>query len=215
MKIGVTNLKGGVGKTTVSVNLAVCFAHLGYKTVLVDTDLNQNSFSWYSARDAAPEIMAVGATDPKGVVKVVQTLAIQYDIVLMDGTPSLSEMNTRVMLASDLLLVPTRPGAHDYRAMVEFIKRIEAVQEVKPDLKVYFLLNEYTEHYSMHRGIRRNLEEFAYPILQSTLKSRTAYGETNLSGKGAYEHTDVRAKDEIFILAKEIETISKELNLLS
>ena len=43
MKIGITNLKGGVGKTTLSINLAVCFAHMGYKVCIVDTDTNQNS----------------------------------------------------------------------------------------------------------------------------------------------------------------------------
>ena len=52
MIIASISYKGGVGKSTVAQNLAVCFAHLNFKVVIVDTDTNQNSLSWYGARDS-------------------------------------------------------------------------------------------------------------------------------------------------------------------
>src|SRR4028119_2268806 len=135
MKIGITNLKGGVGKTTLSINLAVCFAHMGYKVCIVDTDTNQNSLQWYGAREEAlPQVLAVGTTDPKALTKTVDTLNTQYDIIIMDGTPDLSEMNTRVMMSSDLLIIPIRPGANDFRAMGEYIRRLEQVKELRENL---------------------------------------------------------------------------------
>src|SRR5262245_46275342 len=134
MKIGITNLKGGVGKTTVSINLAVCFANMNYKVCIVDTDTNQNSLSWYGHRDEElPPVMVVGAADPRALNKAVNKLHADYDIVIMDGTPNLSEMNTRVIMASDILLIPTRPGAHDYRAMQEFMTRLDQVREMRDE----------------------------------------------------------------------------------
>ena len=51
MVIGITNLKGGVGKTIVSQNIAVCLANQNYSVCLVDTDTNQNSVSWAGLRE--------------------------------------------------------------------------------------------------------------------------------------------------------------------
>ena len=70
MKIGVSNLKGGVGKTTISQNLAVCFAQMGFKTCIVDTDENQNSLAWSGVRPAElPPITVVGITDVMALAK--------------------------------------------------------------------------------------------------------------------------------------------------
>src|SRR5690242_14782028 len=111
MKIGITNLKGGVGKTTISINMAVCLAHAGYKVCIVDTDVNQTSLKWYGARDEhLPEVVVLGATDAKALNKAVEKLHQNYDVIIIDGTPSLSEMTTRIILASDLLIIPIRAG---------------------------------------------------------------------------------------------------------
>jgi chromosome partitioning protein len=212
MKIGITNLKGGVGKTTLSINLAVCFAHMGYKVCIVDTDTNQNSSGWYGSRDSGPEILVVGTTDPKALNKAVEKLHNEYEIVIMDGTPNLSEMNTRVMMASDLLIIPTRPGAHDFRAMNEFITRFNQVKELRENIAAYFLINEYDERINLHRTIRKSLQEGYYdiPVLETVLKSRTAYGEASLMGTGVFEHTDSKAKAEMILLTTEILKLAEE-----
>ena len=124
MKIGITNLKGGVGKSTITQNLAVCFAHQGYKTVIVDTDTNQNSLAWFGARDKdLPNINVVGVAESEALTKSIENLDQDYDIVLIDGTPNLSKMATRIILTSDVLIIPIRPGAQDYRTKQEFINR--------------------------------------------------------------------------------------------
>ncbi len=220
MKIGITNLKGGVGKTTLSINLAVCFAHMDYKVCIVDTDTNQNSLAWYGVRDESlPNVMVVGASDPKALSKAVNTLHQQYDVVIMDGTPNLGEMNTRVITASDLLLIPTRPGAHDFRAMNEFMLRLDQARAMKEghdeQLHAYFIINEYDERTTLHRTVRESLQGFEVPILAATLKSRTAYGESNLTGLGAFEGHDPKAKNEITVLANEIVELAQTFNYIS
>lgn len=206
MKIGITNLKGGVGKTTLSINLAVCFSHMGYKVCIVDTDTNQNSIQWYGAREEnLPQLLVVGTTEPKALTKTVDDLSTHYEIIIMDGTPNLSEMNTRVMMSSDLLIIPTRPGAHDFRAMSEFFSRFNQVKEIKGHLPAYFLINEYDERLTAHKTVKDSLQQnFDIPILVSVLKSRTAYGEGSLMGTGVYEQSDPKAKAEIISLTNEI-----------
>jgi chromosome partitioning protein len=206
MKIGITNLKGGVGKTTLSINLAVCFAHMKYKVCIVDTDTNQNSLQWYGAREEAlPDVLVIGTTDPKALTKVVDNLNGQHDIIIMDGTPNLSEMNTRVMMASDLLIIPIRPGPNDFRAMDEFVRRLDQVREIRTDLGAYFLINEFDERKNGHKTVRDALQKnFEIPILNTVIKSRTVYGDSVLMGNGVYEHSDDKAKAEMVALTNEV-----------
>jgi chromosome partitioning protein len=216
MRIGVSNLKGGVGKTTITQNLAVCFAHMGYKVCIVDTDTNQNSLSWYGARDEElPDITVVGATDSKALTKTVDNLHKDYDIVLIDGTPNLSEMTTRIILSSDMLLIPIRPGAHDYRTMKEFFQRYDQAKEFRDDIPAYFILNEYAENINAHKGIRDMIgKNFDIPMLKTTMRTRVAYAETSIMGTGVYEHVDKKAKAEAVGLTKEVLGIAEKIGLV-
>jgi chromosome partitioning protein len=145
MKIGITNLKGGVGKSTITQNLAVCFAHLGYKVVIVDTDTNQNSLAWYGARDEdLPNVNVVGVSESEALSKSIENLHQDYDIVLIDGTPNLSKMATRIILVSDILIIPIRPSGQDFRTMDEFFKRLDEAKAFRENIPTYMVLNEFS-----------------------------------------------------------------------
>ena len=217
MKIGITNLKGGVGKSTITQNLAVCFAHLGFKTVIVDTDTNQNSLSWFGARDKdLPNVNVVGVSESEALNKSVDNLHQDYDIVLIDGTPNLSKMATRIILASDILLIPIRPSAQDFRTMDEFFKRFEDANEFgDTTIPAYFILNEFSEQKRVHEGISKQIESsFDVPVLKSKINSRVAYTEVSVLGQGVFEYSDPKAKSEMVSLTKEILEKAKELKLM-
>ena len=216
MKIGITNLKGGVGKSTITQNLAVCFAHLDYKVVIVDTDINQNSLSWYGARDEdLPNINVVGVSESEALTKSITNLHQDYDIVLIDGRPSLSKMATRIILASDLLLIPIRPSGQDFRTMDEFFKRYEEAKEFREDIPAYLILNEFSNQKKVHEGVLSQLESsFSVPVLKSKLNSRVAYTETGILGKGVYEYSDDKAKAEIIALTNELLDEAQKLKLM-
>ena len=215
MKIGVTNLKGGVGKTTLAQNLAVCLAHMGYKTCLVDTDTNQNSLAWYGARDSElPDILVVGATDSKALNKTVDKLHKDHDFVVIDGTPSLNEMTTRIILSSDLLLIPILPGGHDFRSMEFFFERYEQAKEFRDDIPAYFVLNQFSGSINVHQDIREILEQFGIGILKTTIKKRIAYVKTSIEGSGVYEYSDNKAKAEMVSLTNETLELAEELGYL-
>ena len=71
MIISITSLKGGVGKSTITQNLAVCFAHMGYNTCIVDADTNQSSLKWAGLRpENLPLIFVSGqaSVDERGAI---------------------------------------------------------------------------------------------------------------------------------------------------
>jgi chromosome partitioning protein len=213
MKIGVSNLKGGVGKTTIAQNLAVCFAHMGYKVCIVDTDTNQNSLAWSGVRDEnLPEVLVIGATDSKALTKTVDKLHKDHEIIVIDGTPSLSEMTTRIILTSDVLLIPILPSGHDFRAMNQFIERYNQAKEFKDNIPAYFLLNQFSENLNVHQDMKNLLVQFDMGILQTTLNKRVAYVKTGIEGKGVYESNDEKAKEEMVRLTKEVLTIAENIN---
>lgn len=220
MKIGITNLKGGVGKTTLAQNLAVCLAHMEYKVCLVDTDTNQNSLSWYGARDEnLPEILVVGATDSKALNKSVDKLHKDHDFIVIDGTPSLSEMTTRIILSSDLLLIPILPSGHDFRSMERFFERYEQAKEFKDQIPAYFVLNQYSENINIYQDMKELLgqfkEEFEVGTLETTIKKRIAYIKTAIEGTGVYEYNDNKAKAEMVSLTKEVLDKAEKLGYFS
>jgi len=216
MKIGITNLKGGVGKSTITQNLAVCFAHLGYKVVIVDTDTNQNSLAWYGARDEdLPNVNVVGVSESEALSKSIENLHQDYDIVLIDGTPNLSKMATRIILVSDILLIPIRPSGQDFRTMDEFFKRLDEAKAFRENIPAYMVLNEFSNQKRVHEGIFSKIESsFEIPVLESKINSRVAYAEVSIIGKGVYEYSDTKAKKEIINLAHEILSEAKKLELM-
>ena len=215
MKIGVTNLKGGVGKTTISQNLAVGLAHIGYKVCIVDTDRNQNSLAWVGERsDDLPNLLAVGLTDSKSLNKMVDQLDKDHDFIIIDGTPSLSEMSTRIILASDLLLIPILPSGHDIRSMQLFFERYEQAKEFRDDIPAYFFLNQFSDKVKLHQSTVDLLKDFGIGMLKTKFRRRIAYAETSITGQGVYEYSDPKAKEEVVSLTKEVLKIAKKLKFL-
>jgi len=206
MKIAVSNLKGGVGKTTVTQNLAVCFASMGYKVCIVDSATSQSSLAWFGVRDSGlKSLTVVGATDVKALNKTIDALYREYDIILIDGTPSLGEMTTRIILAADLLIIPILPSGHDFRSIEKLFVRYElATETAGKQIPVYFLLNRYSENVRVHSGMKELLEEHGVPVLKTTLRERVAYVATGIEGTGVLEYNDPKAIEEVVALTKEI-----------
>ena len=99
MIIAVTNLKGGVGKSTLSQNIAVGLSHLRYKVCLVDTDDNKSSLQWFGVRDKElSKLAVVGVTETEALHQTVKDLDEHYDFIVIDGTPSLLKMTTSIIL---------------------------------------------------------------------------------------------------------------------
>lgn len=209
MIISVTSLKGGVGKSTIAQNIAVCMAHTGYKVCIVDADTNQSSLRWSSYRDETlPGVAVFGIPDGKMLSSNVKHLNDDYEIVIIDGTPSLSKVTSKILLLGDLIIVPILPSGLDIWATEQFIERYEDAKEQKEkDIPAYFILNQYSKKINLNKEVKEVLEDLDIKTLKSSLKSRVAYKQAVIEGMGVYEYKDAKAKEEVVELTNEIISI--------
>lgn len=213
MIIAVSNLKGGVGKTTVTTNIAVCFAQRGKSVCIVDTDLGQqSSMEWASNRadDNALRVPVFGV-QVKQINREVEELQKRFDIVLIDGTPQLTEIADRTILASDIIIVPVAPSIYDFRGFEKFYDRFEQLKGTKEakgeKVEAFVLLNKINESTKLGKQIQEALEEYQIPKLKTRMANRISYADSASVGMGVVEFKDRKAKEEIENLVDEIEEI--------
>lgn len=210
MIISITSLKGGVGKSTITQNLAVCFAHSGYKVCIVDTDANRSSERWAVLRPETFPHVPVFVQSDDSLSQSVKALNRDYEIVLIDGTPSLSKVTSKIIMLADLVLIPILPSGLDIWATEQFIERYESAKEqLEQDIPAYFILNRYKPSTNFGKEFKAVLEETKVPLISNHLKDRTAYIEAVVQGIGVLEHKDEKAKIEISALYNEIISLIK------
>lgn len=114
--IAVVSQKGGAGKTTLALHVAVAAELAGYSTVLLDMDPQGTAEAWSDWRKEAPPVVipAKTATLAKTIEKAESHGA---DVVVID-TPPLAEAEARYAARiADLVLVPCRPNAFDIHSI--------------------------------------------------------------------------------------------------
>ena len=212
MIISVTSLKGGVGKSTITQNLAICFAHSGYKVCIADADANQSALRWSSLRDESlPKVPAFG-TPEKTISSNIKQLSDDYEIVLIDGTPSLDRVTSKIILLADLLIIPILPSGLDLWATEHFLERYSDAQDQKEKpIPAYFLLNQFQSNLNLNKEVREVLQDTGIPVLENVLRPRVAYREAVVKGMGVFEYKDEKAKAEFVELYNEINDILSKI----
>jgi chromosome partitioning protein len=112
----IVSQKGGTGKTTLAIHLAVAAERAGLATVVIDLDPQASAASWKDLRkDNPPDVAAVPPGRLAQALKAAQEAGA--DLAVID-TPARSE-NTALdaVRAADLALIPCRPGYFDTAAM--------------------------------------------------------------------------------------------------
>ncbi len=210
MKIAITNLKGGVGKTTIATNLAAALSQRGKSVCIIDTDLKQRSASeWSGSRPPdKPEISVFGITE-KQLTSEIERLKSRYDVVIIDGTPHVSEITERAIITADILLIPITPSIYDYRAFENFFEKLEEINGNRlayggKKVSTHIVMNRSNDKLRVYKAIIDAVQAYDVPILKTQLGNRTAYVETAVEGLGVVEGRDRKAKDEFNELTDEV-----------
>jgi chromosome partitioning protein len=198
MKIITTShQKGGVGKTSLTVNLALCYAQ-NLKVAVIDTDL-QGSLSGISAMLSTIDIIPFDkyATNIKGLKN------LDYDIIIIDTPPYLTDILTKLFEISDYVLVPSKVSYVDIMAVRATIEMINEVKHKHPELKAGLVLNMVKSNTSINDEIRELIKNLDIPLLESSVGDRVSFTRS-LIIDGIFNTDDDKAKDEIVQLAREV-----------
>lgn len=186
MIIGVLNQKGGVGKTTLSVNIAAALAHSGARVLLIDADPQGSALDWSAAREGEPLFSVVGL--PRASVhKEIGTVGQGYDHIIIDGPPRVTDLARSAIMASDLVLIPVQPSPYDIWAADEVVKLVQEATVYKDGLKSAFVVNRKISNTAIGRDVGEALAAYPVPVLASTVTQRVIYAEAAAQGKAVFE----------------------------
>ena len=203
MIISFVNQKGGVGKTTIAINIAASLARRNRRLVLVDLDPQGSAVKWHGIEEnrAFETLHHPFRLTPSDL----KALSNAYDDVVIDAPPALSDMTKAVLGASDIAVIPVSPSSLDIWACTDTLKMIEAVQEGHPDLSVKFVVNRKIPGTRTGREIRDTLKGFNTTILDAELGQRVAFVEAMKYGVSVMQFSPgSKAADEIEALCDEI-----------
>ncbi|HEY6940786.1 ParA family protein [Dokdonella sp.] len=187
-RILVANSKGGCGKTTLTTNLAGCYARSGKRTTLVDCDPQGSSLAWCGLRAAhLPPIHALASNDPTYGLSAGWLLRIpaSTEVLLIDTPAGLRAHEfERFARHADAVLVPVVPSSIDLRATLAFLDTVRKLADVRSGrLRVALVANRLRERTNSARQLDATLERLTQAAMIRVRDSQTYVGlaETGLS----------------------------------
>lgn len=126
--VAIVSRKGGAGKTTLAVHLAVAASIKGKEVAIIDLDPQASAAGWGDSRTA--ETPAVVSAQAARLPKVLETAAnAGADLAIIDTAPHSETAALAAIRAADLILIPCRPAILDLRAISDTIDLVNLAKK--------------------------------------------------------------------------------------
>ncbi len=195
--IALITQKGGSGKTTLTLSLAVAAVLEGRTTLVIDLDTQGTACSWHDRRKAAGKgegPIVIDAQPHRLAETLKQARANGVDIVFIDTPPRAADAALIAARAADLVIVPARPQMYD----LETIPVTREILAVAGNKKAMVVLNSVPPVGERHAQSQEALKNWQIPICPFTLGNRVAFGDAGAMGLTAQEYEPKgKAADEV------------------
>lgn len=214
MLVLVANEKGGVGKTTIAVNLAAMCAKAGKELLLVDTDKQESASSWAAVRHENlidPTITCVAKTGKVGFD--LAKLKDKFEVVIVDAGGRDSIEMRQAMAVADCVLIPIKPAQFDVWSLSRMSQLIgDVAEKAGAKINAFAFINGASPNPVVRETneVREVLQDYneIFPCLKSVVTERIAFRKAAREGRGVVELdpgiSDAKANLELMQLYQEV-----------
>lgn len=189
----VASSKGGVGKTTLSTNLAAHFAVAGRRTVLVDADRQGSARHWAEKRAAhAHAVLPVDGTRRDWDRRVPGDA---QQVVIDAAAGAHGAELAHFLDVADAVVVPVLPSVIDLEATVPFLNTLAQHARVKKGrLPVGLVGNRLRPWTSASQQSIATLEQWPYPLV-AQLRDTQAYVLLAGLGRSLFDYHSAQVRE--------------------
>ena len=209
MILTVGNTKGGVGKTTLAVNISIARSVLGSDVLLIDGDEQNTAITFTELRNSQLGNAGYTAVILHGAAirTQVRQLAPKYaDIVIDVGGRDTGSLRA-ALTVTNTLLIPVQPRSFDIWAMDQMADLVREAREINPKMRAVMILNAADAQGHDNQDAAEALQDTeGIELLEMTIGRRKAFPNAASAGKAILEQSprDPKAVEELTALLQVI-----------
>jgi len=209
--ISLCNLKGGVGKSTLAINIACQLNAFDNKVILIDTDTQATTSEWLGKKKIklpSKALFLQKESQVPSLVTHIKEASQKYEFTIIDLPPQIGLSTVASIMLSHIILIPVTPSILDMQATLKTLNLIKEANKRRKDKitpKCFLVPSKIDKRTTTGRDLERVLEKQFKEEVAPSIAQRTHFVESAIKGGwiGSYAPKS-KAHKEIKLLTKHI-----------